>query len=240
MVRHSGADMAREKEQERNLHPPPRPGPTGPLASRFDQMFPVLSPVEIDRVRHFGDVRRFRPGELLCRVGKPSPGMFVILYGRVAVVGRDALGRSMPTAEFAQLVGGKVEDLEVVPGDVLAELGQLSGKPSGVDAQAVDEVEAIVVPPDQLRALLIAEAELGERILRALILRHVAMLETGFGGPVLIGSLRSPGVTMLSGFLGRNALPFQVIDPDEDAEASSLVARYAPRPGDLPIVVVPG
>src|SRR5262249_37323215 len=39
---------------------------------------------------------------------------------------------------------------------------------------------------------------------------------------------------------GRNGLPFRVIDPDEDAEAASLVARYAPKPDDLPIIVIPG
>jgi len=35
------------------------------LASRFNQMFPVLSPAEIDRVRRFGEVRRFPAGDLL-------------------------------------------------------------------------------------------------------------------------------------------------------------------------------
>src|SRR5215510_1070715 len=238
-VRHSGTDMASEKEQEHSLHKPPRP-PTGPLASRLDQMFPVLSAAEIDRVRHFGEVRRFHPGELLCRVGKPSPGMYVILSGRVTTLSRDPLGRAMPAGEFIQMIGGTAQDLEVVPGEVLAELGQLSGNPSAIDVQAVEEVEAILVPTNQLRALLIAEAELGERILRALILRRVALIETGFGGPVLIGQLRSADVTRLSGFLGRNGVPFRVIDPDEDAEAASLVARYAPEPADLPLVAMPG
>jgi thioredoxin reductase (NADPH) len=216
------------------LHPP---SPHGALARRFDQMFPVLSPAEIDRVRRFGDVRRFAPGELLCRAGKPSPGMYVILSGRLAVVSRDALGRSLPLVDFVQLAGGTPDEMEILPGEVLADLGTLSDKPSAIDVQAVEEVEAIVVPPDQLRALLVAEAELGERILRALILRHVLMIEAGFGGPVLIGPLRSPEVTRLSAFLGRNGTPFRVVDPDEDADASSLVGRYAP--GDLPIVVMP-
>src|SRR3989442_9253271 len=122
----------------------------------------------------------------------------------------------------------------------MAEIGELSGKPSAsvIDAQAVGEVEAIVVPPGGLRALLIAGGELGERILRALILRRVAMIETGFGGPVLIGPTRSPEVTRLSGFLERSGIPFRVFDPDEDADASSLLARFAPQPGDLPIVVI--
>jgi hypothetical protein len=48
-----------------------------------------------------------------------------------------------------------------------------------VDATALERVQALIIPPDRLRALLIAEAELGERIMRALILRRVAILQTG-------------------------------------------------------------
>lgn len=213
------------------------PGPTGALARRFDQMFPVLTAAEIDRVRRFGDVRRFSPGELLARVGKPSPGMYLILSGRLAVVSRDPLGRALPVAAFAQLIGGTPEEMEVLPGEVVADLGTLTDKPSAMDVQAVEEVEAIVVPPDQLRALLVTEAELGERIMRALLLRHVAMVEIGFGGPVIIGQVRSPEVTKLSAFLGRNGTPFRVVDPEEDEDAAALVGRYAP--GDLPVVVMP-
>jgi len=242
--------MASEKEPERSGHEVPgnaRPGPgpappTAALASRFQQMFPVLSAAEIDRVRHFGDLRRFRPGEVLFQAGKPGPGMYVILSGRVAVTGRDPLGQALPVAAFAELIGATLEDMaEVVPGEVMADIGQLSGNPSAsvIDALAVGEVEAIVVPPEGLRALLIAEAELGERILRALILRRVAQIEMGFGGPVLIGSLQSPEVTRLSGFLERTGIPFRVLDPDQDADASLLLARFAPNPSELPIVVIP-
>jgi len=216
---------------------PPQQQPAGALARRFDQMFPVLSSAEIDRVRRHGDVRRFRPGELLCRVGKPSPGMYVILSGRLAVVTRDPFGRALPVAEYGQMIGGTPEEMEVLPGEFIADLGTLSDKPSAIDVQAVEEVEAIVVPPDQLRALIVADAELGERIMRALLLRHVAMVEIGFGGPVVIGPLRSPEVTRISAFLGRNGTPFRVVDPEEDADAASLVSRYGP--GDLPVLVMP-
>jgi thioredoxin reductase (NADPH) len=213
--------------------------PSAVLTSRFDQMFPVLSPAEIDLVRPFGEVRRFSPGELLCQAGRPAPGMYVILSGRTAVVGRDGLGRSLPPAALAQLVGATVEELEVAPGEIVADLGQLSDKPSMIDIRAIDEVEAIVVPPARIRALLIAEAELGERILRALLLRRVLQIESGFGGLVVIGPLSSRRVVKLGGFLGRNGTPFRVIDPAEDADAASLVARYAPGPDDLPVLVMP-
>jgi thioredoxin reductase (NADPH) len=212
------------------------------LASRFQQMFPELSPAEIERVRPFGEVRRFLPGDVLFQAGKPGPGMYVILSGRVAVTGRDALGQPVQPTAFAEMIGATLQDMaEVVPGEVMAEIGVLSGQASvsAIDATAVGEVEAIVVPPGGLRALLVAQAELGERILRALILRRAALVELGFGGPVLIGSVASREVTRLSGLLGRTGIPFRVIDPDQDADASSLLARFAPNPGELPIVVVP-
>src|SRR2546422_11747154 len=112
--------MPSKKEPERSglENGPPGPAPVNvALESRFQQMFPVLSPAEIDRVRHFGEVRRFRPGEVLFQAGKPGPGMYVILSGRVAVAGRDAVGQAIPVAKFAELIGATLEDMaEVVPG----------------------------------------------------------------------------------------------------------------------------
>ena len=72
------------------------------------------------------------------------------------------------------------------PGGFMGELAQLSGRPSLVDAHALEPVEALVIPPERLRALLVAEAELGERIMRALILRRVGLLD-GSAGLVIIG-----------------------------------------------------
>jgi thioredoxin reductase (NADPH) len=212
------------------------------LTSRFQQMFPVLSQAEIDRVRRFGEVKRFAAGEYLFQSGEAVSGMHVILSGRIAIVPRDGLGQVVPVAAFAQLIGAPVEEMmEVVPGEVIAEIGQLSGRPdlSVLDARAVVDVEAIVVPPDALRALLIAEAELGERILRALILRRVALIELGFGGPVIVGAVTSPDVTRLSHFLERNSIPFRVVDPAEDQGASALLSRFAAKTDELPIAVLP-
>jgi thioredoxin reductase (NADPH) len=107
-----------------------------------------------------------------------------------------------------------------------------------IDARAIDDVEAIFVPPEALRALFVAEAELGERILRALMLRRVALIEIGFGGPLIIGALRSPDVTRLSSYLGRNGIPFRVIDPEDDQDGAALLARFAPSPSELPLVLL--
>jgi len=196
------------------------------IHSRDEQMFPKLTPHEIDRLRRFGKVRRYAAGEPLFVTGDVAPGMFVLIKGSVRVVRRDPLGHSAPVVEQG-------------PGQFVAEVGQLSGQPAFVDVHAIDEVEALLIPSENLRALMIEEPELGERIMHALILRRVALIEAGAGGPVLIGPESSPDVVRLQGFLARNAYPHQLLDPTKDQDAAKLVQQYAPNPADLPLAVCP-
>jgi thioredoxin reductase (NADPH) len=121
----------------------------------------------------------------------------------------------------------------------MGELAQLSGRPSLVDAYAQEPVEALIIAPDRLRGLLIAEAELGERIMRALILRRLGLLERG-AGPVIVGQTGHRDVLRLAGFLSRNGHPHQSLDPETDPEARALVERFHVDPGELPIVLCPG
>jgi thioredoxin reductase (NADPH) len=193
---------------------------------RNEQMFPKLTPQEIDRLRRFGEVRRYAAGEALFVTGEIAPGMYVLIKGSVRVTRRDPLGHSAPIVEEG-------------PGQFVAEVGQLSGQPAFVDVEAIDDVEALLISPENLRALMVEEPELGERIMRALILRRIALIEAGTGGPVLIGPEFSPDVIRLQGFLARNAYPHQLLDPTQDPDAAKLVEQYAPNPADLPLAVCP-
>src|SRR5215831_15470764 len=187
------------------------------LASRRHQMFPPLSDAEIARIRRFGTLRRYSKGERLFAVGEPSPGMFVVLRGRTVISQRDGLGHVAPiTSQEA--------------GQFIAEVATLSGRHTLVDAHAEEDVEALLIPPDQLRALIIAEADLGERIVRALILRRVGLIEAGATGPVLIGNAQSPDVLRLQTFLKRNGYPHHVVAPD-DAAAATLLEQYGAEAG---------
>ena len=193
---------------------------------RDEHVFPKLTPQEIDRLRRFGEVRRYAPGDALLVTGDVAPGMYVLIKGSVRVTRRDPLGHAAPIVEQG-------------PGEFVAEVGQLSGQPAFVDVHAIGDVEALLIPPQNLRALMIEEAELGERIMHALILRRVVVIEAGAGGPVLIGSESSPDVIRLQGFLARNAYPHQLLDPEKDEDAARLVQQYAPNPSDLPLAVCP-
>jgi thioredoxin reductase (NADPH) len=194
---------------------------------RRDQIFPVLDSIEIERVRRFGETRKFAVGEALATVGQVTPGLMVILGGTVAVTERDYFDNRKPIVIYG-------------PGNFLGELAQLSDRPALVDAIAGVPVEALIIPPGRLRALMIAEADLGERIMRALILRRVALLQAGAGGPIIIGRAENGDVLRLQGFLRRNGHPHQLLNPESDASAKILIERFHIDPGQLPMALCPG
>ena len=196
------------------------------IETRYGQMFPVLEPAEVDRLHRFGERRAYRAGERLVTTGEVSPGMFVVLRGEVAITQHNPLGR-----EEAIVTHG--------PGSFMGELTQLSGRPSLVDAQALKDVETIVIPPAKLREVLVAEAELGERIMRALILRRVGLIESGLAGPLIVGHAGDGNVLRLAGFLARNGHPHHTLDPDQDSCARTLVERFSVDASTLPIVLCP-
>ncbi len=197
-----------------------------PLEFRHEQAFPVLAAADVDRLRRFGTVQQWQEGDMLFEAGKPGPGMYVLLAGSVTITRRDGLGHDAVVAQH-------------VPGEFMAEIGQLSGRHALVDGRAGAGAETLLIPPAGLRALLTAEAMLGERIMRALILRRVSLIDSGAGGPVLIGPPGTPGMVRLEGFLTRNGHPFTVLDPATDPDAHALAEHEHAAARELPLVVTP-
>ena len=209
---------------------PPDTATTAPasptLETRRAQAFPKLSPDDIAHARRFGKERRFAAGTRIYETGKPIPGMLIVLSGAMRILGRDGHGHDFPVVEHG-------------PGNFAGEIGLLSGARSLVDGYAIGDVEALLIDSEQLHALLIAEATLGEKITRAFILRRVALVETGTGGPVLVGAASSSDVARLRNFLSRNVVPYLLLDPASDADARTILARYAPPAEELPLVFCP-
>ena len=112
------------------------------------------------------------------------------------------------------------------PGSFGGELAQLSGRPSLVDAVAIEPVEALVLPPRCLRDVLVQEAELGARLMRALILRRVGLLQAAETGPIIIGAVGSFDVLRLENFLTRNGHPHRTLNCNSDPCAKTLLERF--------------
>jgi len=205
--------------------PPVRPM-SDLIARRGDQMFPRLTEQEMARLRRFGEPHSFKAGEAVARVGEVGHGLLIILSGEVEVTEHLADNRRAHIVTHGT-------------GHFQGELAQLSGRPSLVDVTALSDTSAIAISPERVRALLIGEADLGERIMRALILRRVGLIESG-AGPVIVGSSADGDVLRLTNFLRRNGHPFHQLDPEDDACARTLIERFEIETEELPIVLCPG
>lgn len=195
------------------------------IATRGPQMFPRLTDDELARLSRFGEPHSFRAGEYVARIGEVGPGLMLITAGEVEVTQRDhkEVRTHIVTHERGNFMG---------------ELAQLSGRPVLVDSKALTDVAAVAIPPARLRALLIAEADLGERIMRALILRRMGLIESG-AGPIIIGHEADADVLRLINFLRRNGHPYLRLDSDNDSCAQTLVSRFQVTDEELPIVLCP-
>ncbi|MDB6159720.1 MAG: thioredoxin reductase [Gammaproteobacteria bacterium] len=125
-------------------------------------------------------------------------------------------------------------------GQITGELSQLSGRPSIARGRAgVRGCVAVSFDAAHLRALVVGSAEVGEVIMRAFILRRVALIQDGGSGSVLVGVTGSPDLVRLQGFLTRNGYPHIALDVSSDGEGRALVERLGVLPAELPLMVSP-
>ena len=193
--------------------------------TRFHQMFPVLEPTVIDRLRRFAESRAFRDGERLVNAGEPASAMFIVLEGEVVAKQRDDIVKYDPF-------------VTIKPGMFTGEIAQLSGRTALVDLVAIGDVDTLAIPSPRIRDVMIEEAEIGEHMMRALILRRVALMERGIG-PVIVGPAGNVDVVRLEGFLTRNGHPHQRLDETDEC-GREIIERYNVDPKELPIVLCPG
>jgi thioredoxin reductase/CRP-like cAMP-binding protein len=199
------------------------------LDERRHQMFPVLSAAQVETALRFASAesRRFGPGELLYDYGEPGPPSWLVLEGGVDLTRRDGLNHEASLASIG-------------PGQFTGEVNQLAGRPAIARARAgTDGCLARPFDAAHLRALMIGSAEIGELVMRALILRRVGLIEEGGAGTILIGRPDSPDVVRLQGFLARSGYPYQVLDAVRDAEGHALIERLGVHPAQWPLVVCP-
>ena len=150
--------------------------------TRRHQMFPVFDQGQIAVATRFasGEARHFKPGELVFDVGEKNVPAWLVLDGTLAIVRRDGLDH-----ETAIVTHGA--------GQMSGEITQLAGRTSLAAGRAGPEgCTALPFDAAHVRALVIGSADVGETVMRAFILRRVALIEDGGAGSVLVGRAGSP------------------------------------------------
>src|SRR5947209_4366003 len=121
------------------------------------QAFPVLTVQQIDRIRPAGRLRTVRQGEILFEPHDTNVPFFVLLSGSMEII-QPSFDGERPVAKHG-------------PGEFTGEITMISGQRSLVCGRVTRSGEFLELTGDALRLLVGREAEIGEILLRAFILR---------------------------------------------------------------------
>lgn len=190
---------------------------------RVEQTFPTLTDRQIERIAAVGSRMTVPAGELLFDVGQQNTKFFVVVSGEIEI--------RQPAAEVDRLI------VSHGPGAFTGEINMLSARRSLVRARTAAPSELIVADREVLRRLVQTDPELSEILMRAFILRRVALLQGASDAMVLIGSRHSADTLRIKEFLSRNGQPFQYEDVETDPSVEALLERFHVGVNEIPIVV---
>jgi thioredoxin reductase (NADPH) len=196
--------------------------------SHVEQTFPKLTPAQIRRITARGHMRALQRGEVLYEQGETAVPFFVVVSGELEVV--------------RPLGAAAVETLVTVyrSGQFTGEVGTLSGRRTLFRVRATKPGRVIELDRQHLRALVQSDAELGQILMRAFILRRVELVAAGVGDVVLIGSTHSAGTLRIKEFLMRNGHPYTFIDLERDPDVQNLLDSFHIAAREIPVVICRG
>src|SRR5438067_1590211 len=200
--------------------------PAPAIASRVERISPTLTSAQMARISAHGRVRQMRPAEVLVEQGDSGVPFFVVKRGELEIV--------QPSGRTEILV------TKHGPGQFTGEVNMMSGRRSLVRMRASQPGELIELSREQMLALVQADSELSEILMRAFILRRVQLIAHGLGDVVLVGSTHSAGTLRIKEFLMRNGHPYSYIDLEHDPEVQNLLDGFHVTPSDIPVVICRG
>jgi thioredoxin reductase (NADPH) len=195
-------------------------------SSRIEKIFPKLTQAQIGRIEAYGRTRSVQPGEVLIEQGDTSVPFFVVITGEVEIV------RPSGAAETLVTIHGY--------GEFTGEVNMLSGRRSLIRARATKPGKVIELDRTHMMALVQTDAELGEILMRAFILRRVELVAAGVGDVVLMGSTYSADTLRIKEFLMRNGHPYSYIDLERDPEVQNLLDSFKVSASEIPVLVCRG
>src|ERR671932_1852671 len=145
--------------------------------SQREKIFPKLTPSQISRIAVHGRMHSVQSGEVLIEQGDTWVPFFVVVTGEIEIVRPFGAHETLVTIHSS--------------GEFTGEVNMLSGRRSLIRARVTKPSEVIELDHQQMLTLVQTDAELGEILMRAFILRRVELIAAGVGDIILIGSTHS-------------------------------------------------
>jgi thioredoxin reductase (NADPH) len=199
--------------------PTPMPGFLDP---DHPTLFPRLTAAQIEELAENAETLSFSPGEIVFEQGQRDTPFFVILSGAIDVIDRNPEGDRYFT--------------QCHPGTFAADISMFTGEPTIAEGVAAEPSSILSVPPDALRTLVASSTELGDLLLRTMIVRREWLRGEGLGNELLIGK-RSGDTFEIRELLERNLIPFSWHDIDTEKESQALLDRLGIGIEECPVLV---
>ena len=200
--------------------------PSDPIA-REAQTFPRLSAGMLARVGRYGSPETVAAGAPVFSRGDRSVDFFVVVSGSIEIFDVDEhdLPQVFVVLRARQFAG---------------ELDLFNDRQVLVSARAGEESRLLRVKRADFRRLVSTEADIGEIVMRAFILRRVGLIRHVHGGVVVVGPAHSADTLRVLQFLSRNAYPHRLLDTEHDADAGGFLDCFSLAAAELPVVIAPG
>ena len=193
---------------------------------RREQIFAKLTPAQIERIAAVGRRRQVSAGEILINQGDFGIRFFVLVSGRIDIV--------QPADEGEFLI------VQHEPGGFVGELNSLTGGRSLVLVRVAEAGEVIELEREKLQWIVQTDVELSEIIMRAFILRRMALIAHGKGDIALVGSTHCGGTLRIKEFLTRNGQPYNYLDLDKDKGIQEMLDRFHVGMNEIPVLICRG
>ena len=187
------------------------------------EAFPLLTPAQIERLRPHGKLRHVEAGEVLFEPGDSNVPVYVVLSGGLEILQPCPKGvRSVVTH---------------VPGSITGEFAVISGQRALLRGQVTASGEFLQIASGEFRALVAKDAELGDILMKAYILRRMLLISEEASNVLVLGSLNCANTLRLREFLGRNGYPYKFIDLDKDERSESILDHFQVKVDEVPVVI---
>jgi thioredoxin reductase (NADPH) len=186
-------------------------------------LFPRLTTAQIEQMAERAETRSFSPGEVLFEQGQRDASFYVVLSGAVDIIDRQPDGDHYFTQCQARTFIG--------------DISMFTGEPTLARGVVAEETTLLVFSPDALRRLVAGSAELGDLLLRTMVVRREWLKGQGYGNELLIGRRTSGDAFAIRELLERNLIPFIWHDIDTDEESRALLDRLGIGTDECPVLV---
>jgi len=193
------------------------------LEARRAQVYPQLPPEVIARIATHGEERAFDDGAIVFERGDGRRPFYVITGGAL-----EAIYREHDRESVINVLGER---------EFTGELSMLSGRPSLVRGRAKGALRVLRIDHDRFLSLLQTDSELSELVMRAYILRRVALVAGNYGDVTVVGSSHSAATARVQDFLTRNGHPYRYLDVERDPEVEQLLGHVNVAPDEIPLLL---